>query len=112
MANLKEISKGLKKSVGKAGKGIKKGLKGAEKGIKEIGEKATDSVKIFELKKEISKHEDEVQSLQSKIGEKVLSLAANGSNFDPELMKLVNKVQDIQVKIKDIKTTIKKIKVN
>ncbi len=112
MAKLKDLSKELKKSVGKAEKGIKKGLKGAEKGIKEIGEKASDSVKIFELQKEISKHEDEVQSLKSKIGEKALAMAAKGSNFEPELMKLVNKAQGLQAKIKDIKATIKKIKVD
>ena len=34
MANLKEISKGLKKSVGKAGKGINKGLKEQKKVLK------------------------------------------------------------------------------
>ncbi len=110
MPVLNDFSKGLKKGVGKAEKGIKKGLKGAKKGLKDISEKASDSVKTFELNNEINKLEEKLQTSKTKIGEKALALAAKGSKFDPELMKLVKTAEGFQAKIKEIKATIKKIK--
>ena len=110
MPTLKKMSKDLKKSMGKAEKGIKKGIKGAEKGFKDIGEKASDSVKTFELNKEINKQEEKLQTQKFKIGEKALSLAAKGTKFDAELMKSIKSAEDIQAKIKNIKATIKKLK--
>lgn len=110
MPVLNDFSKGLKKGVGKAEKGIKKGIKGAKKGFKDISEKAGDSVKAFELNNKINKQEEKLKISKLKIGENVLALAAKGSKFDPELMKSVKTAEDIQIKIKEIKATIKKIK--
>ena len=99
MPKLKKISNDFKKSVGKA-----------EKGFKDISEKASDSVKTFELNKEINKQEEKLQKQKFKIGEKALSLAAKGTKFDTELMKTIKNAEDIQAKIKNIKATIKKLK--
>jgi peptidoglycan hydrolase CwlO-like protein len=105
-----KAEKGLKKSVGSAGKGIKKGLKDAEKGIKDVGDKASDAVKTFEINKDIEKKEEEIEALNFKIGEKAVSLAKNGAKLDPDLMKIVNKVLDAQAKIKEMKAKIKTLK--
>ncbi len=121
MAKLDDLSKKLKKKVGKAekglkkgvdsaGKGIKKGLKDAEKGIKEVGDKASDAVKTFEINKDIEKKEEEIKALTFKIGEKAVSLAKNGTKLDPDLMKIVNKALDAQSKIKEMKAKIKALK--
>ena len=49
-------------------KGLKKGMQEAEKGIKQVGEKASDAVKTFEVQQEIDKLENEIRNIKIKIG--------------------------------------------
>jgi len=105
-----KAEKGIKKGVDSAGKGIKKGIKTAEKGIKDVGEKASDTVKTFEINQDIDKKEEEIKALNFKIGEKAVSLAKKGAKLDPDLMKLVTRVLDAQDKIKLMKAKIRALK--
>lgn len=91
-------------------KGIKKGLEEAEKGLKQVGEKASDTVKSFEILQEISKLEGEIKDIHVAIGEKAVELVDQGESLNPVLDELVSKISGIQTKIEGKKALIEQIK--
>ena len=91
-------------------KGIKKGLEEAEKGLKQVGKKASDTVKSFEIQQEINKLKNEIKDNQAAIGEKAVELVGQGVTLNPALDELVSKIAEIQTKIEEKKALIEQIK--
>lgn len=91
-------------------KGIKKGVEEAGKGIKEVGEKATDAVKTFEIQQEIDKLEADIKAIKVEIGDAVLALMAKGTSLDPSLTELAVKIEGIKAQIEGKKAKIEEIK--
>jgi len=91
-------------------KGLKKGVEEAGKGLKEVGEKASDAVKTFDIQQDIDKLEVEIKSIKVEIGEQVLALMAKGTTMDPSLEELAVKVEGIKAQIEGKKAKIEEIK--
>ena len=82
--------------------------RGSRKGLK--SEKASDTVKTFEIQQEIGKLEDEIKEIQLALGEKAVELVAKGETLNPALDELVTKIAGIQTKIEGKKALIEQIK--
>ena len=91
-------------------KGLKKGMQEAEKGIKQVGEKASDAVKTFEVQQEIDKLENEIRTIKIKIGEKAVDLMSSGVSLDPTIEELVGEIEGVKAKIEGKKALIEEIK--
>ncbi|HAF61288.1 MAG TPA: hypothetical protein DCK95_03065 [Anaerolineaceae bacterium] len=91
-------------------KGLKKGVEGAEKGLKQVGEKASDTVKTYEIQQEIDKLESDIEILKMEIGDKAVELIAKGNTLDPEIDELVIKIEGIKAKIVGKQVKIEEIK--
>jgi len=125
---LDQFAEGAKKAGAKAGEvlgdfaeGTKKAtVKVSEKagdvmgdiisGVRKAGEKATDSVKIMEIKHEISQIETESKKILPKISEKVLALYAEDKIKDPELAAMCQEIKKNDLLIEDKKEQIETIK--
>ncbi len=85
-------------------------MEGAEKGLKEVSEKASDTVKTFEINQEIGKLENEIKEIEVEIGKKALELMSKGVALDPSLEELVKKIAGIQAQIDGKKARVQEIK--
>jgi len=109
---LEDVAESTKKAAGKAGEAASDVMDNILVGVRKASEKAADSVKIMEVKHEISKLENANKKILPQISTAVMALYEQGKLNVPELNALCDQIASnselIQAKldkIEEIKTS-------
>jgi len=107
-AAIENLKEGTKKVSEKAGKVVDNIVTG----MKKVGDKAADTVKILELKHEISQFENENKKIAPQISDTVLALYIEKKIKDPTLMAFCEEIEKNNKLIEEIKAKIEEISEN
>ena len=89
---LEDVAEGTKKAAKKAGETAEDVMDNIIVGVRKASEKAADSVKIMEIKHEISKLESANKNILPQISQTVLDLYEQGKLKSPELISLCDEI--------------------